>query len=51
MSDEPFLRVQFKNQRPVELLDLTAALSALGRDYEEFAVKRGFDLKEGNVKL
>lgn len=54
MSDakgEPFLRVEYKNSRPVELLDLTASLMALGEAYEDFAVTHGYDPLRGNVKL
>lgn len=49
--DEPFLRVEYRNQRPMELLDLTAGLMALGEAYEEFAVAQGFDPLKGNVRL
>ena len=51
MADGPFLRVELKNQRPVELLDLTASLTALGEAYQDYAVSHGFDPLEGNVKL
>lgn len=48
---EPSLTISFKNQRPVELLDLTASLQALGQEYVEFVNAGGFDPQAGNVRL
>ncbi len=48
---EPGLTIDFKNTRPVELLDLTASLQALGEEYVEFVNLRGFDPQAGNVRL
>jgi hypothetical protein len=45
------LRVEYKNNKPVELLDLTTSLAALGESYQEFAWARGFDPQPGNVRL
>jgi hypothetical protein len=51
MPDEPTLRVEYKNERPVELLDLTTSLAALGQSYEDFVTTAGFDPLPGNVRL
>lgn len=48
---EAGLLIDFKNRRPVELLDLTASLSALGQEYVDFVHSRGFDPKTGNIRL
>ena len=43
MADAPLpaLQIQYDNERPVDLLDLTGSLSALGERYQEFAAERG----------
>jgi hypothetical protein len=46
-----FLRVELKNERAVELVDLTTSLLALGQAYEDYVVSRGLDPIRGNVKL
>ena len=51
VDDATGLRVELKNQRPVELLDLTLSLHALGRQDQEFVHSRGFDPKAKNVRL
>lgn len=49
--DETFLTLTFKNQSPVELLDLTASLDALGRHYIDFVHSQGYDQSPENVRL
>lgn len=51
MPDDPILRVELKNKRPVELTDLTMSLMALGQSYEDFVTEHGFDTSPGNVRL
>ncbi|MGA2793553.1 MAG: hypothetical protein ABSE69_08460 [Roseiarcus sp.] len=45
------LRFEIQNSRPVDLLDLTGALSALGEAYQDYVTKSGFDVERGNVRL
>lgn len=45
------LEVRYHNEHPVDLLDLTASLSALGESYRSFVSDRGYDHKRGNVRL
>jgi hypothetical protein len=47
----PTLTIKIENKKPIELLDLTASLSALGQNYEEFVFSHGYDPKAGNVRL
>lgn len=42
-SDNALLTVKYEPQRPVELLDLTASLHALGSRYRDYANESGFD--------
>lgn len=51
MADAPSLTIEFKNERPVELTDLTASFSALGQSYEDFVYSRGYDPLSKNVRL
>lgn len=47
----PLLRLEFRNQRPVELLDLTTSFMALGEAFQDHAISHGFDPLEKNVRL
>lgn len=51
VADGATLTVTLKNQRPVELVDLTTSFLALGQAYEDFVYTRGFDPVAGNVRL
>lgn len=51
MASDSTLTITLKNQRPVELLDLTASLHALGEQYGEFVHSRGYDPLADNVRL
>lgn len=37
MTTEPTIIIEYKNQRPIELLDFTASLSALGEEFKNFS--------------
>jgi hypothetical protein len=51
MADSaPMLTVEYHPSRPVELLDLTASLHALGWQYKDFIEESGYD-PEGDVRL
>lgn len=45
------LRVHIEVSKPVELLDLTLALRALGNEYARFAVRQGVPRRDDQVKL
>lgn len=45
------LKVELKNTKPVELIDLTTSLTALGQSYEDFVHSHGYDPVAGNVRL
>ncbi|MFX4223610.1 MAG: hypothetical protein ACMVO3_23095 [Thalassobaculum sp.] len=45
------LEVRYENQRPVDLLDLTSSLAALGESYRDFVVGAGFDRTGSDVRL
>jgi hypothetical protein len=49
--DGPYVRFEFRNSVPCELLDLTASLSALGEAYQDFVSGSGLDHPHGNTKL
>ncbi|MGD9535850.1 MAG: hypothetical protein AB7P52_02435 [Alphaproteobacteria bacterium] len=51
MADERLLRIELKNSKPVELLDLTKSLWALGQAYEDYVASEGGITPEGGVKL
>lgn len=38
---QPSIIVEYKNERPVDLLDLTASLAAFGEEFKNFAAERG----------
>jgi hypothetical protein len=50
-SEPSILSVELRNSRPVELVDLTMSLTALGQAYEEFVHSHGFDPVAGNARL
>jgi hypothetical protein len=50
-DDHPLVRLELRNSHPVDLLDLTSALSAFGEAYQDYAVKAGFDETRGNTRL
>jgi hypothetical protein len=49
--DDPSVRFELKNQKPVDLLDLTASLSAFGEAYQDFILEAGFDGEPGNIRF
>ena len=49
--DDPSVRFELKNTKPVDLLDLTSALSAFGEAYEDFVIDGGYDSEPGNVRF
>ena len=51
MAEDSFLRVRIANKRPVELLDFTSSMTALGRSFEDYVIAQGFDNIEQNTKL
>ncbi len=50
-ADRGGIRFELKNSKPVDLLDLTTALSAFGDAYQDYVVRSGFDGDRGNVRL
>lgn len=48
---ESVLRFEFRNTRPVDLMDLTASLAAFGDAYQDYVVRSGHDIERGNVRL
>jgi hypothetical protein len=50
-DDGMYLRFDFQNSKPVDLLDLTGALSALGDAYNDYVVSAGLDPIPNNVSL
>src|SRR5689334_22330181 len=50
-GDNVEFEVTYKTQRPVELADLGSSFRALGRQYEEYVTRHGFDPMERNAKL
>jgi hypothetical protein len=49
--DDPSVRFEIKNQKPVDLLDLTGSLAAFGETYQDFILDSGFDAEPGNVRF
>ena len=49
--DDPSVRFELKNEKPVDLLDLTSSLSAFGEAYQDFVIDAGFDGEPGNVRF
>jgi energy-converting hydrogenase Eha subunit A len=49
--DKGVLRFEFRNTRPVDLMDLTASLAAFGDAYQDYVVRAGHDVERGNVRL
>jgi hypothetical protein len=49
--DEPSVKFELKNEKPVDLLDLTASLAAFGESYQDFVLDAGFDHEPGNVRF
>jgi hypothetical protein len=49
--EEPSVRFELKNKKPVDLLDLTASLAAFGESYQDFIFDAGFDHEPGNVRF
>lgn len=45
------LRFELLNSAPVDLLDLTKALTAFGEAYKDYVVQSGHDLPDSNVRL
>lgn len=43
--------IKYDNGRPVELSDLGESFRALGRQYEEYVTRHGYDHQPGNAKL
>lgn len=51
IEDSGSLLVEIRNERPIELRDLTLSLLALGQSYEDYVISAGYDLTPGNVRL
>ncbi|WP_288348574.1 hypothetical protein [uncultured Thalassospira sp.] len=49
--DAPRLTVEIKNERPVQLLDLTASFTAYAEEYQRYARQEGYDTAGENVQL
>jgi hypothetical protein len=49
--EDPSVRFEFDNQKPVDLLDLTSSLSAFGEAYQDFIIDAGFDGEPGNIRF
>jgi len=50
-KDETILRIEFRNSKPVELLDLTASFMALGDYFKDYANQTTGDPQRDNLKL
>jgi hypothetical protein len=50
-SDGDYLRFELKNSKPVDLLDLTGALSAFGDAYKDYVISAGLEHVPDNVRL
>jgi hypothetical protein len=50
-STEALIRFELRNSKPVDLLDLTNALSAFGEAYQDHVVGSGFEIDRGNIRL
>ena len=48
---DTFLRIEIKNREPVELLDLTASMQALGQQFIRYAFDTGVHARESDVRL
>jgi hypothetical protein len=51
VETEGLVRFELKNTKPIDLMELTDALSAFGEAYQDHAVSAGFDTEPGNVRL
>jgi len=50
-STEALIRFELRNSKPVDLLDLTNALSPFGEAYQDHVVESGFEIDRGNIRL
>ena len=50
-SDGDYLRFELKNSKPVDLLDLTGALSAFGDAYKDYVISAGLEHVPDNVRF
>lgn len=50
-TDEVSLQVKYETERPVELADLGESFRSLGRHYEDYVHRHGFDQTPGNARL
>jgi hypothetical protein len=50
-DDDAGFQVRLETDRPVELFDLGAFFSALGKHYEEYVNRGAFDHQDGNARL
>jgi hypothetical protein len=50
-ADDGVLRFELKNTKPVDLLDLTSALTAFAEAYQDHVIGAGYDLDRDNVRL
>ena len=50
-SDGDYVRFELKNSKPVDLLDLTGALSAFGDAYKDYVISAGLEHIPDNVRL
>ena len=50
-SSEIAFQVKYETGRPVELADLGESFRALGKQYEDYVHRHGFDQQPGNARL
>src|ERR1700730_18480862 len=51
LEAEAPIRFELNNSKPVDLLDLTAALHAFGEAYQDHVISAGYDSERGNIRL
>jgi hypothetical protein len=48
---DPTIRFEIQNSKPVDLFDLTSALSAFGEAYQDHIIQSGIDLDRDHLRL
>ncbi len=51
MEDESVLRIEFKNSKPIELVDLTTSFTALAESFKDYANLHTADPRADNMRL
>ena len=51
MDTDQRLRIEIKNERPVELVDLTKSFSSAADEYKRFMLSEYGELPKGDVSL